>query len=222
MSPFKVVILSAMADNLKGCVHSVLRHESSLPPSDIIVVDDGAQADWNTGMPSITWVAGKKPFVFARNANIGVAMAGGADVVLMNDDARLESNRGFSALSNMAYKRPSLGILSAAIDGFVGNENQKPQSQGLRAESRVLAFICVYIPRAIYRAIGPLDERFVGYGAEDMDYCDRCISAGYELGILDSCVVSHGDVASTFRSRPGFQDLFDQNMRIWRDKKGIP
>ena len=38
-----------------------------------------------------------KPFVFARNVNLGIEAAGDADVILMNDDAtQLRTPYGFT------------------------------------------------------------------------------------------------------------------------------
>jgi GT2 family glycosyltransferase len=222
MVPFRVVILSAVTRNLKGAVLSVIEHEPLISASEIIVVDDGAREHWDADLPKVTWVQGAKPFIFARNSNLGFAAAGDADVILMNDDARLKTQEGFSRLALVAQSHPEMGVLSAAIDGFVGNIEQMPKSSsGLRQEKRVLAFVCVYIPRETYKAVGPLDEQFVGYGGDDVDYCDRTLRSGRKMGIVDECVVSHGEVPSTYRSRPDFKALFDQNMELWKKKKGV-
>ncbi|HEU4338757.1 MAG TPA: galactosyltransferase-related protein [Planctomycetota bacterium] len=221
MNSFRVVILSAVTRNLKGAVLSVLEREPSLQPSDIIVVDDGAKAHWKPDLPQVTWIPGAKPFIFARNANLGFFAAGDSDVVLMNDDARLKTQEGFSKLSALASENPRVGVLSAAIEGFIGNPEQSPKGVGLREDKRVVAFVCVYIPRTVYLKVGTLDEQFTGYGGEDMDYCDRAMKAGLTLGIADQCVVSHGEVPSTYRTRPDFKKLFDEGLAVWRRKKGI-
>lgn len=221
MARFRVVILSATFRNLKGAVLSVLQREPTLDPAEIIVVDDGAREKWLPELPQVTWIPGVKPFIFARNANLGFFAAGDSDVILMNDDARLKTAEGFTRLSDIAVANPRMGVISAAIDGFIGNLEQKPKGIGLREDKRVVAFVCVYIPRSVYLKVGTLDERFVGYGGEDMDYCDRAMKAGLGLGIADQCVVTHGEVPSTYRTRPDFKALFDQNMDIWRKKKGI-
>jgi GT2 family glycosyltransferase len=218
---FKVVILSGRGANLIPCVQSVLAHEPALPPDSIIVVDDGARADAEAALPGVRWVQGVKPFIYARNTNLGMREAG-TDVILLNDDARLLTPYGFTRLAQQAQARPDLGICSAGIQGVIGNPRQlaSPQHQ-LRLETRRLAFVCVYIPQRVYNRIGSLDERFTGYGFEDNDYCTRVVASGLQLGIWDGCVVDHsGELPSTFRTRSDVWDLFQHNRRVFREKWG--
>ncbi|MCX7792205.1 MAG: glycosyltransferase, partial [Chloroflexaceae bacterium] len=189
---FCVVILSARAANLVPCVQALLNAEPGLSPERIIVVDDGARAEAEPRLPPLRWVEGAQPFVFARNANLGLAAAGDADVILLNDDARLITPDGFSAMAAAVTENPALGICSAAVTGVVGNPRQHPAGHpGLRPEPTTLAFVCVYLPRRVLTTLGPLDERFTGYGYEDNDYCARARAAGYQLAIFDGCVVEH-------------------------------
>jgi GT2 family glycosyltransferase len=218
---FKVVILSARASNLIPCVRAVLTNEPYLPPGHIIVVDDGARDEAESRLPEVKWETGIKPFIYARNANLGIHAAG-TDVILLNDDARLLTPQGFTSLSQQAQSRADLGLCSAGIRGVVGNSRQlSSQRQRLRLEERTLAFVCIYIPKQVYDQIGPLDEQFAGYGFEDDDYCIRVRAAGFRLGIWDGCVVDHGGaLPSTFRTRPDVYALFQQNHRLFRMKWG--
>lgn len=216
---YKVVILSARASNLVPCVQSVLECEPDLPPGNIIVVDDGARAEAEPLLPQVSWITGAKPFIFARNANIGIGEAA-SDVILLNDDARLVTERGFTRLVEEARSHPNLGVCSAGICGAVGNPRQLASGRGeFRDEARALAFVCVYIPRSVFESIGPLDERFTGYGFDDNDYCARALAAGLRLGIWDGCIVDHtGELPSTFRTRPDLAKLFEQNRRLFAEK----
>lgn len=218
---FHVVILSACASNLAACVRSVLNSEPGLPPDRIIVVDDGARSEAEHQLPGIRWVAGVKPFVFARNANLGI-LAAGTDVVLLNDDARLMTSLGFTNLSGFVRNASRLGVCSAGIKGVVGNPKQVATgTDQFRPEERDLAFICVYITKGTLDRVGLLDERFVGYGFDDNDYCARARAAGLQLGVWDGCVVDHsGELPSTFRTRSDLWNLFKQNQRLFRKKWG--
>ncbi len=219
---FDIVILSNQPDNLRGCLDSILTCDPALDRSRIIVVDDGAREDCEREYPGITWVEGKKPFIFARNANLGISRAPN-DVILLNDDARLSTRFGFHSLA-FAGKDSQMGLVSAAIDGFVGNENQKPWSlePRLRRDDRTLAFIAVYIPKDTFTRLGTLDERFVGYGFEDNDYCLRVRKAGMFHGIYDGCVVEHNsrENKSTFRVKPEISVLMGQNKKLFEEKWG--
>jgi GT2 family glycosyltransferase len=218
---FSVVVLSANAANLVPCVESILANEPALPPSRIIVVDDGARAEAAPRLPAVRWITGAKPFVFARNANLGIRAAG-TDVFLVNDDARLVTPQGFTALARRAAGHPHLGVCSAAVRGVVGNPRQQPAGHPmLRMEPHSLAFVCAFIPAAVYATVGPLDERFTGYGFEDNDYCTRVLAAGLRLAIADCCVVDHGgELPSSFRTRPDIMQRFHQNRQIYQAKWG--
>jgi len=201
-----VVILSANSDNLKACVSFVRRNE---PDIDIIVVDDGAKCDLD-----VRYVDGIRPFVFARNANIGIAAAGDNDVILLNDDALLLTKHGFAGMHAVAKSYPDVGILSCGVEGVVCNAQQKPQQPAsVRYADTILAFVCVLIPRAVLDEVGPLDERFIGYGEEDRDYCIRVQQAGKRLAVYDGCIVDHTGhkCKSTFRTQPNWMDRYNQN-----------
>jgi len=218
---FMVVILSAKASNLVPCVRSVLTNEPTLPPDHIVVVDDGAREEAEAKLPEIRWLQGVKPFIYARNANIGIREAG-TDVILLNDDARLLTPQGFSLLSHQVRARSDVGICSAGIRGAAGNPNQiASRDSQFRLETRTLVFVCVYIPKPVFDQLGPLDERFTGYGFEDNDYCARALGAGFQLGVWDGCVVDHSnELPSTFRRRPDLMGLFESNRQLFREKWG--
>lgn len=218
---FKVVILSRRASNLIACVRSVLTNEPELPPDHIIVVDDGARNEAEAQLPPIRWLQGVKPFVYSRNANLGIRDAD-TDVILLNDDARLLTAHGFTLLSQQVHSQPDIGVCSAGIRGAVGNPRQvASQPSKFRLEAGALAFVCAYIPKLAHDRVGPLDERFSGYGFEDNDYCVRALAAGLRLAVWDGCVVDHtGELPSTFRTRPDLVALHQQNRRLFREKWG--
>jgi hypothetical protein len=214
--PFSVVILSKNPDNLVPCVRAVLANEPELSPERIIVVDDGARKEAERQLPEgITWVSGSKPFVFARNANIGIAKAR-SDIVLLNDDAQLLTHHGFTELS-----KRGTGIVSSSVKGMVGNPEQLCREVGLR-RTGMLCFIAVFIPKSVQDKLGPLDERFTGYGFDDNDYCKRAAEAGVPLYIFDGCVVEHGTLKATFRSLPDCADLMKHNEILFREKHQLP
>ncbi len=216
---FSVVIPSARAQNLIPCVRAILDREPDLPPDRIIVVDDGAREDAEAHLPPVRWVTGIKPFVFARNANLGIRTAA-TDVILLNDDTRPVTPRAFTRLAEQVRGRPEVGVCSAGIRGAVGNPRQVATGEErLAVEPEPLAFVCVYIPWSTYTRVGPLDERFIGYGYEDTDYCLRVRSVGLQLAVWHGCVVDHdGTLPSTFRTRPDFADLFQHNRLLFEAK----
>ncbi len=226
---YSVVILSKTLGNLNVCLAQIAALNSRCR---VIVVDDGLDLSdgvarglgWNLcGKIGLHLVAGAKPFIFARNANIGIAAAGEDHVILLNDDALLRTPLGFDRLARIANRDMDLGVLSPATSG-VGNESQSlwaegdSTKQGLRYEPKVLCFVCVYIRREVLKALGPLDERFTSYGWEDNDYCRRALKAGYKLGIYDPVQVDHTSLKSTFRGFGHCDMTF--NKRIYEEKWG--
>jgi len=214
-----IVILSRDAANLVPCVNSITRNDFDVP---IIVVDDGAQANVTHELP-VRWVTGKKPFVFARNANMGIEAAGRDDVLLLNDDTLLETPRGFSRLAERSTTIPTdivgewlttspLGIIAASTNS-AGNHRQmrkrgtwnqeRPTPNGAEPavdiELRMVCFIAVLIRRALIDQIGGLDEDLIGYGFDDDAYCFRARQAGWQIGIWDGCFVDHTSLKSTYR-----------------------
>lgn len=137
----------------------------------IIIIDDGMESWPNPPeeLEPLALRAGRKPFIFARNINLGIELAAGQDVVLLNDDALLQSLGGFTMLQKAAAERPEFGLIAATTNN-AGNKNQLPQGIGLREEPRMVCFIAVLIPRSTIDGIGLLDETFTGYGCEDDDY----------------------------------------------------
>jgi len=212
-----IIIPSRTISNLIPCVNAIQKHE---PDARIIVVDDGLGSweFWNRGVVSIP---GVKPFVYARNVNLGIVAAGDDDVVLLNDDAILKTPGGLTIIRWDGDKDNGkrYGVIAATCNN-VGNVNQHPKSVGLRYEPRMVCFVAVYIPRSTIDKVGLLDERFTGYGSEDDDYCRRVREAGLKIGIHDGCYVDHGSLRSTFRGDPKSGGSIVANKLIYRQKWG--
>lgn len=212
-----VVIPSKTTTNFLACASAVRKLE---PDAQIILVDDGVdlgQAFSAISLP-FHYVTGMKPFIFARNVNMGILAAGDEDVVVLNDDALLETPGGFSALQQLAERYTEFGIIAAACNN-VGNVNQwRKTANTLREEPRMVCFTSVLIPRRTIETVGLLDERYEFYGLDDDDYCLRVRNAGLKIGIYDGCVVEHSKLPSTYRTS-GAGD-FRANLEIFKKKWG--
>ena len=174
-------------------------------------------ADWEVERPPVesfpvSYVSQASPFGYSREMNRLIRGARPNDVILLNDDAVLQTSGGFDELEKLARENPEYGVLSAAVTGVV-KKDQRPQDSFLTGEfrnpirpsaDRSLSFICVYIRREILERLGGLDERFIPgtYGFQDNDYCERVVRGGWKLGIVDSVVVEHGNLVSSYRSQP--------------------
>lgn len=212
---FSIIIPTRNPHNIVQCMSSIGLHDARSLSKVIIVNDDdsGEIARYH----GIKIVPGLKPFIFARNINLGIAAAGDDDVILLNDDTRLISDLGFSYLSGIANDHPEYGIISAGITGAVGNTEQiaQPGTRLREAKHHTLVFVCVYLRRAVLNQIclgigGPwLDERFISYGYDDDDACERVRRLDLNLGVFDGCVVEHGVLESSYRGNHGNTGLSD-------------
>ena len=220
MNGLTVVIPSKTAANFIPCAEAVRRHELK---AIIRLIDDGIDLSFlpRQDLEPAVGHKGVKPFVFARNVNIGIREAGTNDVILLNDDAILETPGGFTLLQEAAEDHPEYGIIAATTNN-VGNINQHPQGKGLREDPRMVCFICVLIPRRTIDQVGLLDERYcLDYGCEDNDYCEAVRRAGLKIGIHDGCFVDHKSLTSSFRGNPGQSISFRKNYELFRQKWGI-
>jgi GT2 family glycosyltransferase len=213
-----VIIPSRTAANLIPCVEAVRRHE---PEARIVIVDDSPDLSLHPkpGWTPVIALEGVKPFIYARNCNLGIRAAGLDDVILLNDDALLESAGGFTAMQRAGELHPEYGVIGA-VTNVTGQPLQRPQGIGLR-EIAHIAFVCVLIPRRTIDQVGLLDERYcLDYGVEDLDYCAACRRAQLKVGVFDHCYVDHGSLTSSFRGDPRAPRSFAKNKALFDAKWG--
>lgn len=222
MNGLSVIIPSKNAANLVPCIEAIRRHEPSVR---IFVVDDGLP---DRSVIDAVTIDGVKPFVFARNHNIGIQAAGQDDVVLLNDDALLETPGGFTRMQQDVHDDIELGLISSSTNN-AGNPDQLRRPGGsIRVLKRptpgnsfpTVAFICVLIPRRTLDIIGVLDERFTAYGFEDNDYCRRIKRAGGKIAVHDGCFVDHAKLKSSFRGESRAGGKLEDGRSIYMAKWG--
>lgn len=227
MRGLSIIIPSRNVANLLPCLRALRACD---PHLRAIVVDDGIdRSAIDVGerfVDVLEVIEGEKPFVFARNVNHGIQVAGNDDVVILNDDALLQTHGGFSLLQQTAEQHPEFGVISAACNN-VRNRNQWPQNIGPREDPRMVCFVAVLIPRRTIEAVGLLDQQFVGYGCDDDDYCLRVRRPGpngqlsLKIGIHDGCYVDHGSLTSTYRGVPTASGDYQKNMSLFINKWGV-
>lgn len=216
-----VVIPSKDASNLVPCLRAVHEHE---PSARCIVVDDGvSKADLVDPVSWVDFVPGVKPFIFARNVNIGIREAGADDVVILNDDAILESPGGLTRMAEFAAAHADVGITAPSCN-VTGQPLQWPAHRpphGSRFVDQV-PFICVFIPQTTIVRCGLLDERYcLDYGVEDRDYCETVTRAGLKIAIVYDVFVDHGSLRSTFRGDPRTPKSFARNFELFCQKWSV-
>ena len=250
MSGLSIIIPSRTITNLRPCVAAIRKHEHNsriivvddgLPT--VMDLDFIKPID----VRPVEVIEGRKPFVFSVNCNLGIRHVGDDDVILCNDDCLLETPGGFSLLQQAARENPHYGIIGA-VTNLTGQPLQQPRGIGLR-EVEHIAFVCVLIPERTRQHIGRfdgiqegdatvthdginvkirpcftggfLDERYTGYGSDDLDYCMQVRHAGLRVGVHDGCYVDHGSLHSSYRGAPTAAGDIWPNHRLLRAKWGM-
>lgn len=164
--------------------------------SQVIVGDNGLSPELKARWAAVQFVDVPKPFVFARAINMAAQASWPGDhLLVLNDDTTIASPHWLLMLEQMLQNiPPEYGMISLHIDGGVGNPDQTQEApiDGVIETDKTVCFVAVLIPNAVWRTVGPLDERFIGYGMDDNDYCARVKQAGFKLGVTGAVSVKHG------------------------------
>lgn len=233
---FSVIIVSwNTCDLTLKAIQSVYDQQKS--NVEIIVVDNASSDDTVTAIqkefPDVQLIANENNLGYARANNLGMQQAKGDYFVLLNSDAELKSPGLFDTIKDTFETHPKLGVLggtlrltSGAIQA-VGRQfltfnrlvkqqllfNSAPVFKHRNAgEDRLIqvdyvdgAFLV--IPARVVQDIGLMREDFFMYG-EDMEWCARAKSYGWQVAVLPSLAVLHHHAAS---SKQNFRHILVQN-----------
>ena len=224
----EIVVLSRFPEIFEGFRESVDRDAPEL--RKLVVWDSSTRWKDQPSCP-IPWthVMTLFPFQMAKNANHGFSrIHADSDILYCGDDTRIIEPNTIQRLQELAYSDPEIGILSARIQGTccVGTPLAvTPEVQFVT----YVGFVFIYIKREVIEKVGYLDERFKGYGTEDLEYCYRVRKAGFKIGVAVHIPVKHGvqghTYGSTFIKVRGEQQMGrddQENRRRFAEKYGIP
>ncbi len=220
-----VVVLSRFPEIFEGFQSSV---DSDAPTIPKVVVWDGE--DRAVLRPHWSSFPGPQPFKISQSANYGWCANHNFayhDILYAGDDTRIIEPDTISRLQALAYSDVQIGILSPSINGLCAYEKLSDEDLAITPLSFV-GFVFVYIKREVIDAVSYLDERFEGYGTEDIDFCYRVRKAGFRIGMARDIHVKHGvdghTYGSTFIRTTGEEEMGRQdreNMRRFAEKWGI-
>lgn len=209
---WSVIIPSRDDEKVLDCVASLIESHPEIEANQIVIVDDGLSRHTKREFRGVTWVKGEKPFVFARAVNMGAAaMDPASDLVILGDDVRIETPR---ALDRLAAASAGAAAAAPEVVGVCGQPAQQAGAYGNEADW--LAFICVYIPRRVWTRVGELDERFIGYGYDDVDWCKRACPHGQLRIAHDVRVVHTHD--SSYRNQADWKTKYAENRVRFEEK----
>ncbi|QVL31144.1 glycosyltransferase family 2 protein [Telmatocola sphagniphila] len=174
-----------------------------------------------------------------NNTGIEYALERGAEqIILLNNDTRVSPSL-VSTLLEAAAANPTYGVIGPVInfmddpevvmtDGCVFNHPGYPgffERKSVPLEnSRTITPVeivngcCMMVSRAVFEAIGLIDERFFLIH-EESDFCLRAREAGFGCGVLGTSLVWHKGSVSFKRTGSRIQRYYDsRNLRLLLNK----
>jgi GT2 family glycosyltransferase len=207
-----IVVPSKYPDIFEGCRSNLAQFAPSA--SKVLVRDGDAIGDpegWRVIQGS------SEPFCYARNVNLGIQACSG-DVLIMNDDCQFTQAGILHTLGSLFITHPGVGILSPNVEGVANGV--VCTGHPIQETKHYLSFVCVLIRRALIDKIGLLDEKYTGYGSEDVDYCRRAQHAGFTLAITSLATVSHKHCSSSYSREHALELKRAESARTYLEKWG--
>jgi GT2 family glycosyltransferase len=224
------------------CIAAVLRWSSGA--ARLILIDDASTDPAITallaacaGRPDIDVLRNAQNLGYTRSTNLGIELAGRADVVLLNSDTQV-GPRWLDSLRQIAYSDAGIGTVTAVSDNagaFSVPELEQscpiPESWTLPMAQRALLQnaggclpelptgngFCMFVKRALLDRVGALDAAAFpsGYGEEN-DLCQRAERVGFRHVIAGNVLVHHERSASFGEARRAA--LGAQGMQVLRSR----
>jgi len=192
-----VICVGTNPDNIKECISSIEKYTDLEYCKIHLLVDKRNQANVAQFKAKYFYVDiyELERFNYSK-VNNRVLNRSTNDIVLLNDDT--------------AVTEGWLTKLRAASKGFAltgahtnprcsGNPDMWGQGPITPTDFPINMF-CAYIPMRLRQVIGNLDEEFVYYGGEDVDYSIRALLNGFPLIVSDAFVI-HKDNGSFGESK---------------------
>ncbi len=174
------------------------------PPDEVIVVGRD-EAGALRGFPDVPFIDTTRPVCAARARNLGLAAAAGELLLLLDADCIPRPDW-------LARHRARHDAGEVVVGGAVALEGHNYWAQSdnvsmfhdfvpqLPAGPRfLLPTLNLSLRRAVFAAVGGMDESFPGAAAEDADWTVRIRRAGYRLWFDPAAIVAHSPARTTPR-----------------------
>jgi glycosyltransferase involved in cell wall biosynthesis len=191
----------------------------------------------------VTIIRNTRNLGFPRAINQGLREARGEYLVLLNNDAVvtddwLEQLVGLAEMTGQVQGKPEVGLVGpmsnyAAPPQLVQDVpyrdldemhafalRWRDQHRGRWLTAPKLSGFCLLMKRAVYEAIGGLDERF-GLGLfDDDDLAERARLAGFGLAVAHDLFIHHYGSRTFAGNGIDAESLLEENARRFADKWG--
>lgn len=228
--PLAVIIPSCTDALLHECLLSM--EESEWASACSVIVSD-------TGLKSENWsvrrVKSPMPkFVHMVALNRVMDNLTNEDIIVLGDDTKITSPGWFTAVNNLLANWPEgYGMLNFTEEKLLEfadpkawfDQNRESANPVPLQSDQTLPLCGSIIPRAVYDKVGCFDERYIGYGWDDIDYCVRLLHAGYKIGTTSVVTFQHKGAASycaELVDRSFLLTMSTVNKVLFREKWGLP
>lgn len=193
---------------LTECLATLVK---SLPSHVQIVVVDNGSTDGSVPFvrehfPSAHVLPLERNLGFVQATNLGLHFArrrGADSYLLINNDTRFKPG-WFEALDGAAARHPSFGILGVKQVSFEGKISPRTAVElkrwNERSEEDLLPEVlptdwvegsCLFVREEVIERIGFLDPLFAPAYFEEVDFCQRARSAGFDVGMVTTSTIEH-------------------------------
>lgn len=213
-----IIITYNSSDFIKRCLESI--YNQSFKDFEIVVIDNNSQDDTVLkildNFKDIKLIKSKKNLGFASGINLGIKYCQGNFIAVLNPDIILDK-RWLLSLMEAAQNYPKAYIFSSKILNY----NQRNLIENAGYEYTVFGThhligyheidrgqydqirkvfygtgCALFFRRSVINTIGLFDEKYFLY-AEEVDFCWRCLLAGYDILFIPNAKVFHYRRAST-------------------------
>lgn len=220
---------------LDSCILALQR--CTLPPAEIIVVDNASQDDSLLelhGFPEVHTIAEHQNHGFAGGANIGLAETETGYALILNPDVQVDPNFG-AALVHAFAGNPRLGAAGALLlypdeetvqhaGGILERPVMTTRHAGYRSrltelelQEQDVDFVtgaALGLRLAAVREVGGFDEALTPVYYEDVDLCVRLRSAGWQVRFNPYLRAIHHEGVTLGRSESYYRHFHRNRLRF--------
>ena len=235
---------------LRQCVRSIV-DKTDYAPYEIVIVDNGsddpATLEYLSALgedPRVRVLRDDRPFNFSALNNAAARMCRGQLLALVNNDIEVIGGGWLHEMASLAM-RPDVGAVGArlwfadgtlqhagvvlGIGGVAAHVHRKlprtdPGYHGrarLTQEFSAVTAACLVLRKAVFEAVGGLDEANLAVDYNDIDFCLRIRRAGYRVIWTPHAELYHHESATRGQQRPAAQQQrYDREVAFMRERWG--
>ena len=155
---------------------------------------------------------------FAKGMNIGIACSReSSDIAIINNDCEVTAG-WLDEIQKTWFRNPYAGIISPIVQNCC---NPKICGIGMPVEDFQIDHIpavCWFIPRWVIKEVGMFDPAYELGWCEDIDYCQKVLSANRQIWVSGRSFVKHK--GSQTSKDINFNGARERNMEYYNKKWG--